>query len=179
MATRAEILETLAHTQEHVLAHYQTLTPQELERPCTESAVPDQAAWRPQDHLVHLAMTERAFQEIIRLTLKGEADPVGFSQTGATSQEELIAWFDQQSQTFVDAHRGDSMETILADCAATRKGTLGLLEQLTDEQLMLPVPGALWADGTIGGIIITNAHHGVQHLAWVEEGLHEAELRER
>jgi len=42
MATRAEILETLAHAQEHLLAHYQTLTPPELERPCTASALPDQ-----------------------------------------------------------------------------------------------------------------------------------------
>lgn len=171
MPTRSEILETLTHSQEHLLARYQAFTPQELERSCTESAVPDHAAWRPQDHLVHLAMIERAFQGMIRRTLQGEADPVGFGRTGATNREEIIAWINRQNQDYVDAHRDDSMETILADCAATRKKTLELLEQLTDEQLALPVPGAPWADGTIGGVIITNAHHEARHLAWVEEGL--------
>ncbi len=27
------------------------------------------------------------------------------------------------------------------------------------------------ADGTIGGVLLTNAHHERQHLAWVDEGL--------
>jgi hypothetical protein len=63
------------------------------------------------------------------------------------------------------------METLLADLANARKDTLTLLEQLTDEQLLLPISGALWADGSMGGVLMTNAQHENQHLGWIEEGL--------
>ena len=171
MPTRTEILEALTASQEHLLARYQTFTPQELEQRCTRSAVPEGASWRPQDHLAHLAMIERAFQGMIHRTLQAENDPVGFSRTGATTREEIIAWINRQNQEYVDTHHDESLETILADCAETRAKTLELLEQLTDEQLALPIPGAPWADGTIGGVIMTNAHHEARHLSWVEEGL--------
>lgn len=171
MPTRVEILETLTSSQERLLARYQAFTPQELDCSCTESATPGRAAWRPQDHLAHLAMIERKFQEMIHRTLQKEADPVGFSRTGATNREEVIAWINRQNQDHVEAHHDDTMQTILEDRVATRKKSLELLEQLTDEQLALPVPGAPWADGTIGGLIITNAHHEALHLAWIEEGL--------
>lgn len=46
-----------------------------------------------------------------------------------------------------------------------------LLEQVSDEQLAIPLPGAPWADGTISGILITNARHERLHLSWVENGL--------
>lgn len=171
MPTRTDILEALTTSQECLLARYQIFTPEELEEPCTRSAVPEGASWRPQDHLAHLAMIERAFQGMIRRTLQAEADPVGFSRTGATNRKEIIAWINRQNQEYVDTHHDETLETVLADRAATRAKTLELLEQLTDEQLALPVPGAPWADGTIGGIILTNAHHEARHLSWIEEGL--------
>jgi hypothetical protein len=46
-----------------------------------------------------------------------------------------------------------------------------MLEQLTDEQLAMPIPGAPWGDGTIGGVLMTNARHATMHVAWIEEGL--------
>jgi hypothetical protein len=60
---------------------------------------------------------------------------------------------------------------LLDNLATARQQSLALLEELTDEQLALPVPGAPWADGTIGGLLIANAHHMEQHLSWIEEGL--------
>lgn len=48
-----------------------------------------------------------------------------------------------------------------------------LLEQLTDEQLSLPLPGAPWNDGMVGGILITNARHEQQHLSRMQQGLHQ------
>lgn len=171
MPTRAEILEALSVSQKRLLARYQAFTPQELEQTCTRSAVPEGASWRPQDHLAHLAMIERAFQAMIHRTLQEEPDPVGFSRTGATDREEIIAWINRQNQEYVDTHHDESMERVLADRAATRAKTLELLKQLTDEQLAIPIPGAPWADGTIGGILLTNAHHETLHLSWIEEGL--------
>jgi hypothetical protein len=172
MPTRESILSTLAEAREHLFAHYRAFTPQELEVVCTQSEDPDGAPWRPKDHLAHLTLVERAFQRMIKRTLKGVADPVGFNRLGATKREEILAWIHHNNQEYVEAHRQDTIDTLLTDLAHARSETLTLLDQLTDEQLLLPVAGAPWADGTIGGILITNAHHEKMHLSWVEEGLH-------
>jgi hypothetical protein len=71
----------------------------------------------------------------------------------------------------VDAHRHDDVRTLIKDLKAARVDTISLLDELSDEQLASPLPGAPWADGTIGGVLITNAYHEVQHLKWVREGL--------
>lgn len=172
MSTRAEILEALRSSQEYLLARYQTFTPQELAQNCTKSSVPEGASWRPQDHLAHLTMIEQFFQGLVHRTLQREADPIGFSQIGANNREEILAWIHRQNQEYVDAHHDESLEKILAHRAATRAKTLELLEQLTDEQLAIPIPGSPWGDGTIGGVIMINAHHEALHLSWIEEGLH-------
>ena len=59
MPTRAEILDTLAASQTQVLAFFQGLSPQDLERPATASEVPGAAPWRAKDHLAHLVKSER------------------------------------------------------------------------------------------------------------------------
>ncbi|MEO8971209.1 MAG: DinB family protein [Ktedonobacteraceae bacterium] len=173
MPTCEVIFSTLAEAHEDLLAYYRALTPEELESICTASEVPDGEPWRPKDHLAHLTLIEHAFQGMVRRTLKGSADPVGFSRTGATTREEILAWIHRNNQAYVDAHRNDSLETLLADLAHTRQETLTLLDQLTDEQLSLPLPGAPWGDGMVGGILMTNAHHEQQHLAWMQQGLHQ------
>ncbi|HVB20912.1 MAG TPA: DinB family protein [Ktedonobacteraceae bacterium] len=173
MPTREMILKTLAEAHEELLAYYRALTPEELESICTTSEVPGGEPWRPKDHLAHLTFIEQAFQGMVRRVLKGSADPVGFSRTGATNREEILAWIHCNNQAYVDVHRSDSLETLLTDLAHARQQTLALLEQMTDEQLSLPLPGAPWDDGTAGGILITNAHHEQQHLSWVQQGLHQ------
>ena len=171
MPTRETMLRTLAEEREKLLTRYQQFTPEELETPCTESEVPGEARWRPKDHLAHLTLVEKSFLGMTRRTLKGSADPVGFSRIGATSREEILAWIHHNNQKYVAAHHDDSLETLLAALATARQDTLSMLEQLTDEQLTLPIPGALWGDGTISGVLITNAQHENQHLTWVEQGL--------
>ena len=170
MPTRTEIIETLNVSQEHLFALVRAWTPEELERPCTASEVPGGPPWRPKDHVMHLALIERTFQGMVRRTIAGELDPVGFSRTGATSREEVLAWIHRRNQAYIEEHQNDSREQILTDLAATRQQSLDLLAQLTDEQLALPIPGAPWADGTVGGILMTNAQHATQHLSWITEG---------
>jgi len=171
MPTRADILHALTEDHQNFLAYYDMLTPEELAQPCTQSGVPEGKPWTPKDHLAHLVLIERTFQSIIKNTLRGDADPVGFSRRGAKNKEEIKVWIDQNNQTYADAHHEDSIETILSDLAATREKTLALLEQLTDEQLASAIPGSHWTDGTIGGLLITNAHHERLHQKWVTEGL--------
>jgi hypothetical protein len=133
MPSRSEILDTLAASQEKVTAYFQGLSPEELERPCTASAVPGEAAWRAKDHFAHLAENERNIQILLRLTLNGETSLPG--NLGAMSREERLALSNQRNQSYVNAHHDDSMETLVADVAAARQETLNLLELFTDEQL--------------------------------------------
>jgi hypothetical protein len=172
MPTREDILHTLAEEHKKLLARYQAFTPEELDTPCTESEDPNGAPWRPKDHLAHLTLIEQSFQKMIKRTLKGYEDPVGFSRIGARDRGEVLAWIHHQNQDYVDAHRDDDMTTRLANLEQARQETLSLLAQLTDEQLKEPITGAPWNDGTIGGVLITNAHHEGQHLNWIEQGLH-------
>jgi DinB superfamily len=171
MPTRDETLKTLAEARAELLARYSTFTPQELEANCTESETPGGVPWRAKDHLAHLTLIERAFQGMVRRSLRGDADPVGFSRTGAKNREDVLAWIHRNNQNYVNEHHEDDMETLLEELERARQDTLALLEQVSDEQLAIPLPGAPWADGTIGGVLITNAQHERLHLSWVEKGL--------
>lgn len=178
MFQRDTILCVLEVARERLLAHYQSFTQEELETPCTESEVPDGAPWRPKDHLVHLLATERAFHGIIKRTLEGNASPVGFSRGRITRQEDMLSFVDRLNQKTIDAHRDDDVNTCLTELAKSRQDTLALMEQLTDEQLALPIADAAswWADGTIGGLLITMAHHEIVHVSWIEKALHKTSL---
>jgi DinB superfamily len=102
MPTRSEILDTLAASQEQVTAYFGGLSPDDLERPCTASGVPGEAAWRAKDHFAHLAANERNIQLLLRLTLKGERSLPG--NLGAMSREERLALANQRNQSYVSAH---------------------------------------------------------------------------
>src|SRR5437667_6633664 len=76
MPTRAEILDTLAASQTQVMAFFQGLSPQDLERPATASEVPGEAPWHAKDHFAHLVESERAIQRLLRRTLAGDTRDV-------------------------------------------------------------------------------------------------------
>jgi hypothetical protein len=175
MFTRETILNTLANEREKLVARYRAFTVQELEQVCTKSEAPGGVPWRVKDHLAHLASIERAFQSMIKRTIAGKEDPIGLGHLGsfkdAANREQILAYVHRLNQANVDAHYNDDFETLLADLTAARADTLELLGSLTDEQLALLVPGAPWADGSIGGVLITNAHHEMLHTKWVEDGL--------
>ncbi len=171
MPTREQIMQQLTADHEAFLARYRAFTPEELARPCTESEVPGGEPWRPKDHLAHLALIERLFRGMVQRAITGDADPVGFNRTGLSTREERQALIHRNNQAYVEAHRDDDLETLLTAISEGRKETLALLEQLNEEQLQIALPGAPWNDGTVGGVLITNAQHEKLHLSWVEEGL--------
>ena len=168
MPTRSEILDTLAASQERVAAYFGGLSPEELERPCTASGVPGEAAWRAKDHFAHLAANERNIQILLRLTLSGATSLPG--NMGAMSTEERLALSNQRNQSYVNAHHDDSMETLVADLASARQETLNLLEQFSDEQLAAPASISFVADRTAGDLFAANAQHAAAHISWIEEG---------
>jgi hypothetical protein len=170
MPERDAIIGKLAKERERLEEHFRSLSADDLVCACTQSEAEDGAPWSAKDHIAHLAMIERAFQGMIRRHLSGEKDPVGLDFSGA-SRAEVIARIHKGNEDNVREHKDDDIDTLFADLDAARADTLALIGELTDEQLATPLPGAPWADGTIGGVLMTNAYHAIQHWQWVEEGL--------
>ena len=168
MPTRSETQDILAASQEQVLAYFDGLSPEALERPCTASGIPGEAPWRAKDHFAHLTANERGIQTLLRLTLTGGSLP---DQLAAMSPEERLAWSNQRNQTYVNAHRHERMDTLRAHLSTARQETLDLLEQFTDEQLTAPVSLSYVRNMTAGDLFVANAQHAARHIAWVEEGL--------
>ncbi len=168
MPTRSEIQDTLAASQKQVMAYFEGLSPAVLQRPCTASGVPGEAPWRAKDHYAHLTANEQGIQTLLRLSLTGGSLP---GNLGTMSPEERLVWANQRNQTYVNAHRDDSMETLSAHLSAAHQDTLDLLGQFTDEQLVAPVSASTLANMTAGDLFVVNARHAAMHLTWIEEGL--------
>ena len=136
MSTRAEILDTLAASQTQVMAFFQGLSPQDLERPATASEVPGEAPWRAKDHFAHLVKSERAIQHLLRRTLAGETRdvllrlqyPAGMEMPGILGDQSALTPEEEErlgmavasvNQTYVNAHHDDSLQMLAADFLAT------------------------------------------------------------
>ena len=186
MPTRAEILDTLGASQTQVMAFFQGLSPQDLERPATASEVPGAAPWRAKDHFAHLVKNERSIQHLLRRTLAGETRdvllrlqyPAGMEMpdilgdlSALTPEEEerLGMAIAQLNQTYVNAHHDDSMEMRASEYLAARQETVDLLQQFTDEQLATVVP-TVGGDVAAGDLFAGRAGHAAEHITSVEEG---------
>lgn len=167
MPTRSEIQDILAASQEKVVAYFDGLSPEALERPCTASGVPGEVPWRAKDHFAHLTANEQGIQTLLRLTLTGGSLPDTLTKMSA---EERLTWSNQRNQTYVNAHRNDSMETLHTQLSAARQETLNLLEQFTDEQLAAPITSSSLTNITADTLFVANAQHAATHIAWIEEG---------
>jgi len=66
-------------------------------------------------------------------------------------------------------HHGKSLSEVVALGSSARAVTLQLLSDLSDVQLEEVLPGAPWADGTVGGVLAANADHGRMHWKWVKD----------
>lgn len=187
MPTRAEILDSLATSQAQVMAFFQGLSPQDLERPATANDVPGASPWRAKDHFAHLVQNERNIQHLLRRALAGDPRddllrqqyPPGMPLPGTLGdwdaltpeeQKQLVLAVANLNQTHLNAHYDDTLEMLVAEYLAARQGTLELLHQFTDEQLAAPVPtvvGERAACDLFAGI----AGHATDHLTAIEEGL--------
>jgi hypothetical protein len=187
MPTRAEIVDTLAASQMQVLAFFQGLSPEDLERPATASDLPGAAPWRAKDHLAHLVQNERNIQHLLRRILAGEPRdailrsqyPEGIPLPGVLGgwdaltpeeQERLELAVAHLNQAYLNVHQDDTLEMLVADFLAARQDTLDLLHQFTDEQLASSIPSVV-GDATAGDVFAGRAGHAVEHMTSVEEGL--------
>jgi len=186
MPTRAEILHTLAASQTQVMAFFQGLSPEDLERPATASGVPGAAPWRAKDHFGHLVQSERNGQRLLSRILAGEPPdvilrlqyPAGMPLPGILGNLDALTQEEEErlelaiatiNQTYLNAHHDDSLELLAADYLAARQDTLDLLHQFTDEQLASWVPTVV-GDQTAGDFFAGRAGHAAEHMLEIEEG---------
>ena len=186
MPTRADLLDTLAASQTQVMAFFQGLSPEDLERPATASEVPGAAPWRAKDHLAHLVKNERDIQHLLRRILEGSPRdvflrlqyPEGMPLPGTLGdlsaltpeeEERLEMAVASVNQTDVNAHHDDSLQMRASDYLAARQDTVDLLHQFTDEQLATPVPTVI-GEQSVGDLLAGRAGHAATHMTWIEEG---------
>ena len=86
------------------------------------------------------------------------------------SREEIMAGIHKWTEDWAEEHRGKNLDQLVAIGLAVRAETLKYLSELSDEDLQSKIPGAPWADGTVGGIMAANADHGRMHFKWAKEG---------
>lgn len=171
---RIEIEIKLNKDRAWLLDTYARLSSDDLLRGATRSEHDPSAMWSAKDHLAHLAGIEIEFQEMIRKHVAGDPSPVGVRRNRDGSErtrEEILAAVHEMTEHWVVEHRAKPLSEIVALGQSVRAGTLAQLAELSDEQLGEKLPGALWADGTVGALIALQADHGRLHWQWAKEGL--------
>ena len=171
---RSEIEIKLNRDRAWLLETYAAMPADELTRGATPSENDPNSMWSALDHLAHLILVERDFNAMIRRHLAGHGNPVGLTTRAdgsARPREEIMRQVHAHTEAWKREHAGKSLSAIVALGQQTRADTLALLAQLTDAQLDEKLPGAPWADGTIGGVLAVNGDHGRMHYKWATEGL--------
>ena len=173
---RIELESLLGADRAGLLERCEALSEADLRRDATPSEQDADTMWSMNDHLIHLAGIEKNFNQMIRRHLDGSANPVGLTKNADGTRrprEEIMAAVHKGNEEWVAKHRSRSFSETVALGQQVRAETLALLAELSDDQLAEKLPGAPWADGTIGGVLGTNAAHGRMHWSWAKAGLAE------
>ena len=109
---------------------------------------------------------------MVKRHFAGAPNPVGLLNDDLgepRTRDQIMAIVHAQTEEWQVAHHDDTYNEVVALTAASRGATLQLLAELSDAQLEEVLPGAPWADGTVGAVLSTNADHGRMHWKWLEE----------
>jgi hypothetical protein len=169
---RVEIETRLNDSRNWVLATYERMSDEQLNAPLTQSQHDPHSQWSALDHFVHLALVEQDFAIMIRRQLVGTTNPVGLLQDDrgeVRTREQIMEIVNARTEAFQKKHHGKSLSDVIALTGAARSESLKLLSELTDAQLEETLVGAPWSDGTIGGVLATNADHVRQHWGWMKD----------
>jgi hypothetical protein len=171
---RTEIEAKLNRERTSLLESYAAFSPEDVTRGLTLNRHEGSPHWSAKDHLAHLAGIEHIFNGIIRRHLAGDPEPIRLPKGpdgNLLPREEIMPHIHTMNEAWVKEHRDKSMSEVVALGQKIRSETLALIAGLTDEQLQQKIPGAPWADGSIGGILSVNADHGRNHFKQVSEAL--------
>jgi hypothetical protein len=169
---RVEIEIALNESRNSLLTAYEGLSEDELHAPVTQSQYDSSNYWSRLDHFAHLALIEHDFATMIRRQISGAKNPVGLLKDDrgeVRTREQIMEIVNARTEKFQQKHHDDSLSQVIALTGEARGETLRLLAELTDEQLGEQLEGAPWSDGSIGGVLATNASHAKQHWRWISE----------
>ena len=170
---RSEIEIVLNRDRAWLLETLSAMPAEELMRGVTQSQHDPESQWSYADHFIHTYLIEKRWNAMFRAHLDGIPNAVGIGRSDdgkSQTREELMAGIHAWTEDWAKKNRGKPLDELVALSQATRSETLELLSSLTDEQLQSKIPGAPWADGTVGGIMAANAGHGRTHFGYAKEG---------
>ena len=170
---RTEIEIALNRDRAWLIETFAALSETDVTRPATQSEHDPASMWSAKDHLAHLAGIERTFNAMIRRHLAGDQNPVALVANADGTRrpmDQIMAEVHAMNERVVAEHRDRPLGAVVALGQRVRAETLALLGELTDDQLAEKLPGAPWADGTVGGVLATNAGHGRMHWQAVKDG---------
>jgi hypothetical protein len=175
---RVEIEIRLNRDRAWLLERLSQMSADELRAPRTVSEHDSRSTWSYADHFIHTTLIEQSWNEMIRRHLSGARGLPARRRADGTPQsmDEIMADVHEWTEEWKARHEGVPFEELARIGLATRADTLALLAELSDDDLTSTVPGAPWADGTVGGILAANADHGRLHWHWAsEDPVHAAE----
>lgn len=174
---RTEIETKLNNDRVWMLETWGALSPENLTRDLKASRNDSGFMWNAQDHLVHLAGIEEAFNRIVLRQIAGETNPIELftpkPDGSRPTMEEIMARVHAMNDVWVRQYRGKSFDEVVALGQKVRAETLGILAGFSDEQLQQKIPGAPWADGTVGGVMAVHGDHARLHYGYITRDLAE------
>lgn len=160
---RADALEAIAAMSE-----------EERNEPRTRSEDNPDSWWTNADHFIHTTLIERNFNAMIRRHVaggRGMDEALSKDADGNMKPiEDIMAYVHRMTEEWKVENEGKPLDELVKIGLAVRADTFTLLNELTDEQLASKIPGAPWADGTVGGIMGVHTDHQVMHRNWAAEG---------
>ena len=169
---RIEIEVKLNKDRARAIEELSVMKEEDLLAPRTRSEHDPAKTWSYLDHFIHTTLIERNWYEMFRRHLDGEIGlALRLNADGSSqSRDEIMVGIHKWTEAWADEQRGKSLEELVRIGLLVRSDTLRLLSELTDDQLSSKIPGAPWADGTVGGIMAANADHARLHFKWAAEG---------
>jgi hypothetical protein len=168
---RIEIEIKLNRDRAWLLERLGSMSAGELTSPRTFSEHDPESRWSFADHFIHTTLIEQNWNAMFRRHVAGEQGLEPRLRGDGTSQsmEEIMASIHSWTEEWKVQHSGMSFIELVRIGQAVRADTLALLAELSDEDVSSKIPGAPWADGTVGGIMAANADHGRMHFAWATD----------
>ena len=168
---RIEIEIKLNRDRAWLLERIGAMSEEELTAPRTFSEHDPESRWSYADHFIHTTLIERNWNEMFRRHVGGEQGlaPRKREDGSPQSMDEIMASIHGWTEEWKAEQNGKPFVELVRIGQEVRADTLALLAELSDEDLLSKIPGAPWADGTVGGIMAANADHARMHFAWAKE----------
>ncbi len=168
---RIEIEIKLNRDRAWLLERLGEMSEEELYAPRTFSEHDPDSRWSFADHFVHTTLIEQNWNAMFRRHVAGERGLEARVREDGSAQsiEEIMASIHSWTEEWKAEHTGKPFIELVRIGQAVRADTLALLAELSDDDPQSKIPGAPWADGTVGAIMAANADHGRMHYAWAKE----------